>query len=252
MAFLDPVLNPLLQPLLNVSPFWAIFILAFAISLVITLAYKYLTNQSEMKRLKEKQKHFQKRMKELRKEPEEMMKVQKEAMSTNMEYMKHSFKATLITMLPILLIFGWMNVHLAYEPIFPGEKFTITAEFEDGVSGLAELQVDQGMTLVSEPAQDINSGVTWRLQGEEGEQFVTVKTEHEEQTKKILITQEVRYEEPLALYDNSDITQIMVNHNKLRPLGKTSIFGWQPGWLGLYILLSIIFSMAMRKAMKIY
>jgi len=101
MAFLDPILNPVLLPLLNWSPFWGICLVAFIISLLITLAYKLFTNQNEVKRLKEEQKEFQKRIKELRQNPEEMMKVQKDAMKKNMEYMKHSFKPTLITMLPI-------------------------------------------------------------------------------------------------------------------------------------------------------
>src|SRR3989344_1965257 len=112
MAFLDPVLNPVLQPLLNASPFLGILILSFIVSLLITLSYKLFTNQQEMKRLKEEQKEYQKKMKELRSNPQEMMQIQKDSMKKNMEYMKHSLKATLFTMLPLLLIFGWMSAHL--------------------------------------------------------------------------------------------------------------------------------------------
>ena len=252
MAFLDPVLNPVLQPLLNMSPFWGVVILAFVITLIITLAYKYLTNQSEMKRLKEEQKESQKRMKELRNNPEEMMKVQKAAMKKNMEYMKHSFKATLITFIPIILIFGWMNAHLAYEPIFPGERFSITAEFAEGVNGEAELLVDEGTELLNEAKQGISSNILWNLKSTAGEHFLTVKTGSEEQTKKVLITTDLMYEEPISVYEHSDIASIKINYNKLRPLGGMEIFGWQPGWLGLYIIFSIIFSVGLRKVLKIY
>ena len=176
MAFLDPLFNPVLLPLLNKSPFLGILLLAFVISLLITLVYKYFTNQEEMKRLKEQQKEFQRRMKELKSNPEEMMSVQKEAMKTNMEYMKHSFKATLITMLPVLIIFGWMTAHLAYEPIYPNEKYSITAQFAPGVSGEAELSVDEETTLQSEAKQTIEGAhATWRLQSSSGEHFLTVK-----------------------------------------------------------------------------
>ena len=75
MAFLDPVLSPVLQPLLNMSPFWGVVILSLAITLIITLIYKFFTNQQEMKRLKEEQKEYQKRMKALKDDPEQMMKV---------------------------------------------------------------------------------------------------------------------------------------------------------------------------------
>ncbi|MDO8656456.1 MAG: EMC3/TMCO1 family protein, partial [Nanoarchaeota archaeon] len=121
MAFLDSIFDPTLGKLLELGPFWALLILSLIISLLIILVYKYFTNQVEMKRLKEQQKEFQQKMKSLKSNPEELMKIQKEAMGVNMQYMKHSLKATLITMLPVILIFGWMNGHLANEPIFPNE-----------------------------------------------------------------------------------------------------------------------------------
>lgn len=252
MAFLDPVFNPLLQPLLNTSPFWAIAILAFVISLIITLVYKYATNQEEMKRLKEEQREYQKKMKELKSNPGEMMKVQKEAMAKNMEYMKHSFKATLITMLPILIIFGWMSAHLMYEPIYPNQRFIVTAEFADGVTGETQLLADEGVELLSDTKQPINGAVSWNLKSTSGNHFLTVKTKNDEQTKKVLITEDLMYEEPITSYENSEIKQIKINNNKLKPAGKLSLFGWEPGWLGWYILWSIVFSMGLRKVLKIY
>jgi uncharacterized membrane protein (DUF106 family) len=261
MAFLDPVLNPILGPLLNWSPFWGIFVLSLVISLVITLTYKFFTNQTEMKRLKDEQKEFQKRMKELKEHPQEMMKIQKEAMSKNFEYMKHSFKPTLITMLPIILIFGWMNAHLAFEPIYPGETYSVTAMFNEGVVGATELLLDDGSNF----AVDINTGVksvakhdiednqaTWYLASDAGGHLITTKFNEIEQSKKVLITTNLEYEPPFQVYEESPIKKIQINYKKLRPMGGTSLFGWQPGWLGLYIILSIVFSIALRKVMKIY
>ncbi len=252
MAFLDSLFDPVLKPLLNLSPFWGVMVISLAISLLITLAYKYFTDQKEMKRLKELQKDFQKRMKELREHPEEMLKVQKEAMKSNMEYMKHSLKATLITILPILLIFGWMNAHLMYEPIFPGERYSVTAEFGKGVTGEAELIINEGTELLSEAKQEINGPVTWNLKSTGGEHFLDVKTKNDQQTKKVLITKELDYEPSFTSYENSEIAKIQINYNKLRPMGEVSLFGWQPGWLGLYIISSIIFSIVLRKLLNIY
>ncbi len=253
MAFLDPIFNPVLQPLVSLSPFWAVVILSFVITVIVTVIYKYFSNQSEMKRIRDEQKESQKRMKDLRDKPEELMKIQKEAMSKNFEYMKHSFKPTLITFLPIILIFGWMNAHLAFEPIFPGERFSITAQFTDGVTGDAELVVGEQMELLSDAKQPINSKVTWNMKsGREGEHFLSIKTKNDEQTKKVLIAKDVRYEEPLTFYKDSDVKSIQINYNKLRPMGSLSIFGWQPGWLGVYVILSIAFSLGLRKMLKVY
>jgi len=252
MAFLDAVLNPVLNPLINFNPFWGIIVISFVISLLITLVYKLVTDQNEMKHLKGEQKEFQQKMKEARSNPEQMKVIQKDAMKVNMNYMKHSFKPTLYTMIPIILIFSWMAAHLAFEPIYPGEQFSITASFEEGVSGAAELVGDSGVELINDAKQEITGAVTWNLRSSSGEHFLTVKTDNAEQTKKVLITEDLQYEEPISNYEHSDISQIQVNYKELKPIGDFSIFGWQPGWLGLYIIFSIIFSMALRKILKIY
>ncbi len=248
MAFLDPVLNPILY----LGPLWAIVIISLVISLIIVLVYKFFTNQAEMKRLKEEQKDFQKRLKELRDRPEEMMKIQKEAMKKNFEYMKHSFKATFITLLPILLIFGWMTAHLAYEPIFPDETYSITAVFAEGATGNAELVPDDGTTLSSPAVQPVADRVIWSLKSTAGEHFLTVKLGNTSQEKKVLIATDLKYEDPVSVYTHSDIKQININYHKLRPLGELEIFSWQPGWLSMYIILSIVFSIVLRKLLKVY
>lgn len=250
-AFLDPVF----KPILSLGPFLAILIVSFAISLIITLVYKWVTDQGKMKSLKEEQKEYQQRIKGLKENPAEMMKVQKEAMKKNMEYMKHSFKPTLITMLPIILIFGWMAAHLSFEPIYPGETYSITAEFQKGVTGTVTLVPDTDSELVSSQAtQNINEGVTWRLKSNTlGNHILTLDYGGQFFTKKVLISKELEYEDQISIIQNSDLKQIKIDYNKLRPLGPNfDIFGWQPGWLGLYIIFSLIFSMSLRKLMKIY
>ena len=253
MAFSD-FLNPVLGPLLKLGPFWAILIISIVISLLITLVYKWVTDQKKMKALKEEQKEYQKKLRSLRDNPAEMMKVQKEAMKKNMEYMKHSFKPTLITMLPIILIFGWMSAHLSYEPIYPGETYTLTAEFKKGVIGEVELFPGENTQLISEGKQQINSAVSWQLKGKtEGTHIIELKYDERSYTKKVLITKELAYENPIAVFQHSDLTLIRTEHQKLRPLGHNfSIFGWQPGWLGLYIIFSLVFSLSLRKVLKIY
>ena len=102
----ENLLNPVFNPLLNLPTLWAVVILSFLISVIITLVYKYTTNQDLMKQLKDEMKEFQKEIKELRKEPEKAMQVQKRAMQTNMKYMMHSMRSTLFSFIPIIIIFS--------------------------------------------------------------------------------------------------------------------------------------------------
>ena len=254
MAFLDPVLNPVLLPFLQASPLWGIVALALFLSIVITLAYKYLTDQVVMKSLRDQQKEFQQRMKALRDNPSEMMKVQKEAMKANLDYFKQSWnwKVILATMLPVMLIFGWMAAHLANEPIYPDETYSISAVFVKGASGNAELVADTGTQILSPAKQPVTSEITWQLKSTQGEHTLTIKSGTIEQTKKVIIGKDLKLAEAVSAYQHSDIGQIKINYNKLKPLGEFSLFGWQPGWLGLYIIFSIIFSTALRKVLKVY
>ena len=79
------------------DPLWAIAVLSFIISLVIVLIYKWMTDQKEMKQLKDDLSAYQKKMKGSKDNPEKLMKMQKEAMSLNMKYMGKSMKPPLIT-----------------------------------------------------------------------------------------------------------------------------------------------------------
>ena len=109
--FFNMIMDPVLRPLLYLSPFWGILIISFLVSLIISVIYKYVTDQNLMKQLKAEMKEFQKEMKELRQHPEKMMEVQKKAMETNMKYMTQSFKPTLFTFIPIIIIFSWLSAH---------------------------------------------------------------------------------------------------------------------------------------------
>ena len=258
MVFLDPIFNPVLLPILKLNVFWGLIIITFVVSLIITLAYKYFTNQNEMKRLKEQQKEYQQKMKTLRDKPDEMMKVQKEAMKLNLEYMKHSFKPTLITMLPLLLVFAWMSGHLSFEPIYPGEAYSLTVAFNEDILGNTDLKAeiipDEGTEVLNEKVQLLEGRkeLTWNLKSKEGEHLLKVKLGEEEQSKKVQISKELDGQEQFVQFQHTNIKQISINYQKLRPLGEFSLFGWQPGWLGLYIIFSLIFSMGLRKAFNLY
>ena len=88
---------------------WNVISISFIITLLITMSYKFLTDQIAMKDLKANIKDFQKQMKEQKDDPEKLKELQKQAMSTQMQYMKHSWKPMLYTFLPIILIFSWMR-----------------------------------------------------------------------------------------------------------------------------------------------
>jgi len=242
---LDPVLNPLLNVM---HPLLVTILLALLISVVVTLLYKLLTDQKLMKQLKGEMKELQKEMKLLKDNPEKMMTVQKKAMETNMKYMGKSLKPTLFTLIPLLIIFGWMHAHLAYLPIMPDQQFTTTAEFSN-FNGVVSLNIPEGILLMSNSTQaTANNQASWLLKGSKGEYLIEYSFGGESHTQEILISDKLEYAEPIKKVSNSNLKTLSVNNQKLELI---NLGFMKLGWLGTYIIFSLIFSMTLRKIMKI-
>ena len=103
--FLDPVLGPIM----NIPSPWNLLLISFILTAIITLFYKFLTDQKLMKQLKDEMKEFQKEIKGLQNDPKKMMEVQKQAFEKNMKYMLQSMKPTLFTFIPLIVIFSWLR-----------------------------------------------------------------------------------------------------------------------------------------------
>ncbi|MBI2101565.1 DUF106 domain-containing protein [Candidatus Woesearchaeota archaeon] len=249
MAYFD-FLNIIFAPLLKLPMAFAVIILAFIVSLIVILITKYTTNQSLMKRLKDDMKEHQKRVKELKHEPAKAMEAQKKAMEVNMQYLTHSLKPTLITLIPIIFIFAWASSHFAYESIKPGQEFSVTAFFEKNINGNAEIIVQDGLETVGAKSQKIeDSRAAWKLKGGEGEHMLEIALNGEKQQTSVLITNGKKYINPLKKTEGS-IKSIAINYKKLIiiPIGYKD---WL-GWLGTYIWSSILFTTLLRKFMKVY
>src|SRR3989344_3084932 len=191
---LEGILNPIFSPLLKIDPIWSITIISVGLTFISTLIYKLVTDQSKMKILKDDLKSAQKEMKEHKNDPTKMMDIQKRAMEKNFEYMKHSFKPMLITMIPILLIFGWLNLHLAYEPIRPGQQFMVNANFVPEYIGNATLSSEK-LEFISNQTTVVENGIaSWKLKGEAGSYLLEVKYDDKPFIKELLISDKREYE----------------------------------------------------------
>lgn len=108
---LNTALNPFIQYL---GPLLFIVVIAIVISLITTVAQKFLVNQDRLLFLQKEMKDFQQEMNEARKsnDPKALEKVQKkqsEFMSTQKEMMTMSFRPMIVTFLPIIIIFWWIS-----------------------------------------------------------------------------------------------------------------------------------------------
>jgi uncharacterized membrane protein (DUF106 family) len=250
LDFLDPVFGPILK----LPPLLGVIIIALVITFLITLVYKLTTDQKKMKKLKEDLKEFQKKTKNLSKEnPQKALEIQQQAMQKNMEYMKHSFKSTLYTLLPVLIIFAWLNSHMAFYQIMPDQEFKVTAYFADGHAATISIGSIPDLIVVGNATQIISENkATWVLKGSAGEYKLQYNYNNEKYEQDLLITSEREYAPPEKVYSDSKLKKTVIGNAPIRPFGDFSLFGWHPGWLGTYIIISLAASMLIRKLMKVY
>ncbi|MFP4189683.1 MAG: EMC3/TMCO1 family protein [Candidatus Woesearchaeota archaeon] len=245
-------MDPFSEFIFNLHPLISIAIIAFSVTLFTSLVYRFVTDQKVMKTLKGELKDLQKMMKEHRDKPEKLMRIQKEAMEKNMQYMRHSMKPTLFTMLPLILMFGWLNAHIAYEPIQPGESFEVWVEMQSDAQGLVELEVypdSPDFSFETPREQEIVDGeVRWELNGPPGEYELRYHYEDETEEQELLITDDPEYKTP-TVPGSGSFKELNVGNEKVAPL---SFLGLEWGWIWSYILLSVGFSMIIRKLLKVH
>lgn len=246
----DAYLDGLLGPFLRLPALWAIAGLSLVLTIIITFIYKWVTDQHLMKTLKDDLKKFQQEMKEFKHDPQKVLEVQKRAMETNMKYMMHSFKPMLITMLPVLIIFGWLNANFAYLPIMPDTEFSVSAIFDKSAVGEVSLVLPEELVLLSDPVQPIvDDQASWFLKGSAGDYLLEFEYEGKTFNRELLITSEQDYKPVDFAVKNSNLKILRVNNQKLTPL---SIFGWRIGWLGTYIIFSMVFNIILRRLLGVH
>ncbi len=93
----------------QVNPKLSIILISLVVTLFITVVRYFMTDREKMKEIRERQKSLRLEMKKYKNDPEQMMQLQKKMMEDMPEQMKQSFKPMLITIIPILILFGWMK-----------------------------------------------------------------------------------------------------------------------------------------------
>ena len=93
----------------NLNPALSIIAIAFIITFITTLIYKLFTDQHLLKTIKEEVKVLQDEMKK-HTDPMKKLELQKEMSKRTLIMMRHSFRPMFITLIPLLLIFRWLNL----------------------------------------------------------------------------------------------------------------------------------------------
>lgn len=244
---------------LSWNPLVVIVLVSFFLSLMIVMFHKFFTDQEKLKKIKDEIDDMRDKLKVMQKKvrkgdsdvsQDEMMSLQKKMMSKSFERTKDTMKVSLFTFIPIIFIFGFMNSHYIYESINPGDNFQMSVYMNDNVS--LEIVSQLNHTLISQDYENELFKKTYSFEAKNKGLFV-IDFIHNDSTfsKEVLVTDIQEYIEESKSFNSGVIDRISIDYEKLTPLGDISILGWNPGWLGVYIIFSIIFNMSLRKLLEV-
>ena len=106
---LDSIFNSIFGSLIEWSPLGTLLFISFLMSLIVTLIYKWATDQELMKSLKAEIKQLQKDMKEFMNDPEKSLQIRKQLNEKAMKQFKSGLKPTLYTFVPFIILFSWLK-----------------------------------------------------------------------------------------------------------------------------------------------
>ena len=102
-----------LTELIQNNPRLAIIILSLIVTLFITIVTYFMTDRVRMKEIKAKQKALRLEIKKYKHDPAKMMELNKQMMEDMPEQLRHSFKPMLVTIIPLLILLGWLRATFA-------------------------------------------------------------------------------------------------------------------------------------------
>ena len=82
-----------------------------------------------------------------------------------------------------------------------------------------------------------------------GKHTIEIKYEDKPYVADVLISDGVLYSEPIVKVKSSLLKEIKIGNEKSKML---NLFGWEFGWFWTYVFSSILFSLGLRKAFKVY
>lgn len=101
----------MITELILANPITSLIVISILVTFFMTLVTWLVTDNEKMKELRQRQKELQKKAKEHQKNgnTDALLEINKQMMMEMPEMMKHSFKPMLITFIPAVIIFSFLN-----------------------------------------------------------------------------------------------------------------------------------------------
>lgn len=232
--------------------FFIILAASIVLSFIVTLIYKYTTNQKEMKRIKDQMKEYQKEMKLHRNDQKKMMEINQDMMKINTQYMTKSMRSSFFTIVPAMVIFYLLMGVVAFMPVTPGSTFTMTANLNNNYNASSlNLQLPAGFALLNTTINRQTIDYEIMAPNTTGNYTMTLKYGNDTYPKPVAVTHQDFREKATSKYSHGALKQAKINYNQ-RSIVQLPFWPHRLNWLWTYLILAVIFGSLTRRILKVH
>jgi hypothetical protein len=138
-----------------------------------------------------------------------------------------------------------MSANIAFEPINPGQNFEVSVFTQENLNLTSD-----NFSVINKT--NIEGATKWTLLApEESGKYNLTLTDGQDfqENLELVITNGKEY--PSQITNIGPESRVEIGLEPVKPFKEFSLFGWEPGWLGAYILCSIVFSLVIRKILGV-
>ena len=268
-SILGKLFDLLLLPFRSLNPWAGMAFISLLTGLLMLLIYRLTSNQSGIRRVKDKIKAH---LLELRLFKENMgvtMRAQGQILRANLRYLALNLKPLLVMIVPLVLILSQLNLWFGSEPLSVGRAAILKVRLQPDVNVLGtEFSLDAPPEIAVEtPPLRIEESkeVDWRFQPRAAGRFnLTIRAGDKNYLKTVIVDgrhldkvssikvkrsflDELFYPGEKALPADGRIKAIEVVY----PVKRLPLFGLKLHWLIAYLGLSIVFGFALKKPFRV-
>ncbi len=241
-------------------PFYPLGLLAFGVTLLAGFCFKRFSNQRALAQIRREIGTGYLELILNRGIFGELIRTQGRLLVLNLMYLKNALPAIFVIIVPVIVVLNSFNSFFAYYPLRVGEVFSIKIEGE-GAAGIAvvENEIPDGLRFIENDS--LLGRVVFRAM-REGEYRVPLVTGDAAFGKTVVVGKGIKKlaavtrdrgfmdmlytfnpGDPEKLPDGVDAVTVDYPHVE----SSVSFFGWRPGWLSFFIIVSLVPIIFLRK-----
>jgi hypothetical protein len=257
------VFDTIMSPFRSFHPLVGLGGVSIFTGILMLIAFRYTSNQLEIRRIKEKAKAHILEIRLFKHDPRLVIGAQRRVLGYSLNHLRYAVVPFLVMVPLLLIILVQLNTRFGYTPLQPGDSAVVTVKLADQVSGqgdAVDLMVPDGVEIET-PAlrMDDEREISWRVKPHQfGEFDLTIRLSDREVHKRLVVTSQLVNVSPrkvrptfldLLLFPGEaplpadvPIQAIEVGY----PPRTLNVLGWNMHWLVIFCVLSLIGGYAFR------